>query len=204
MEKDGYDLLYEAAAAWKELTQYHYTFVYGYKKQLHEIGLSFPPEKFPHLAGFQYLKDVRLPRFNPPKTLDMILAGKINHCQIEKGSQYEEYVTPRLEALVRLKQTIEQDFLLHAYTPQFYSFATQIAADYLISSTAAPIDFIFIIKSSAPGELSICDFVCCSAFSQTKRDYRENQRQRIILRKERVHIPTNTSTVLFDRLNRED
>ena len=60
--------------------------------------------------------------------------------------------------------------------------------------------FIFIIKSSLSGDISICDFVCCSAFTQTKRDYRENQRPRSILKKERVHIATNTTTVLFDRL----
>ena len=101
----------------------------------------------------------------------------------------------------RLKETLEQDFLLHSYMPRFYSFTTQIKADYLISSTTAPVDFIFIIKSSSSGDISICDFVCCSAFMQTKRDYRENQRPRSILKKERVHIATNTTTVLFDRLN---
>ena len=87
--------------------------------------------------------------------------------------------------------------------PQFYSFTTQIKADYLISSTTVPVDFIFIIKSSSSGEISICDFVCCSAFSQTKRNYRENQRPRSILKKERVHIATNTTTVFFNRLNNQ-
>ena len=83
-----------------------------------------------------------------------------------------------------------------------YSFTTQIKADYLISSATTPVDFIFIIKSNSSGEISICDFVCCSAFMQTKRDYRENQRPRSILKKEQVHIATNTTKVLFDRLNR--
>lgn len=101
-----------------------------------------------------------MPRFNPSKTMNMILSGKISHSQIEKGSQYEESVKPRLEALIRLKETLEQDFQLHSYMPQFYS------------------------------------------FTQTKRDYRENQRPRSILKKERVHIATNTTKVLFDRLNR--
>ena len=55
MSNESCDLLYDAAAAWKELTQYYYIFTYGYKKQLYTINLSFPPEKFPHLAGFQYL-----------------------------------------------------------------------------------------------------------------------------------------------------
>ena len=203
MGNNDHGLLYDAAVAWKELTEYYYIFTFGYKQQLHTIQLTFPPEKFPHLAGFQYLKDISLPRFNPSKTLNMILSGKISHSQIEKGSQYEESVKPRLEALIRLKKTLEQNFLLHSYMPQFYSFTTQIKADYLISSTTVPVDFIFIIKSSSSGEISICDFVCCSAFSQTKRNYRENQRPRSILKKERVHIATNTTTVLFNRLNNQ-
>lgn len=203
MGNNNHGLLYDAAVAWKELTEYYYIFTFGYKQQLHTIQLTFPPEKFPHLAGFQYLKDISLPRFNPSKTLNMILSGKISHSQIEKGSQYEESVKPRLEALIRLKKTLEQNFLLHSYMPQFYSFTTQIKADYLISSTTVPVDFIFIIKSSSSGEISICDFVCCSAFSQTKRNYRENQRPRSILKKERVHIATNTTTVLFNRLNNQ-
>ena len=201
MENNNHGLLYDAAVAWKELAEYYYVFTFGYKQQLYTIHLSFPSEKFPHLAGFQYLKDINLPRFNPSKTMNMILSGKISHSQIEKGLQYEESVKPRLEALIRLKETLEQDFQLHSYMPQFYSFTTQIKADYLISSATAPMDFIFIIKSSSSGDISICDFVCCSAFTQMKRDYRENQRPRSILKKERVHIATNTTTVLFDRLN---
>lgn len=133
----------------------------------------------------------------------MILSGKISHSQIEKSSQYEESVKPRLEALIRLRETLEQDFQLHSYMPRFYSFTTQIKADYLISSATAPVDFIFIIKSNSSDEISICDFVFRSAFTQTKRDYRENQRSRSILKKERVHIATNTTTVIFDRLNKK-
>lgn len=42
--------------------------------------------------------------------MNMILSGKISHSQIEKSSQYEESVKPRLEALIRLRETLEQDF----------------------------------------------------------------------------------------------
>lgn len=77
-----------------------------------------------HLRGFQYLKDINLPRFNPSKTMNMILSGKISHSQIEKSSQYEESVKPHLEALIRLRETLEQDFQLHSYMPRFYSFTT--------------------------------------------------------------------------------
>ena len=51
MENNDYGLLYDSAVAWKELTEYYYVFTFGYKQQLYTIHLSFPAEKFPHLAG---------------------------------------------------------------------------------------------------------------------------------------------------------
>ena len=74
MDNKACGLLYDAAVVWKELTEYCYVFTFGYKQQLYTINLSFAPEKFPHLAGFQYLKDISLPRFNPSKILNMILS----------------------------------------------------------------------------------------------------------------------------------
>ena len=52
MENNDHGLLYDAAVAWKELTEYCYVFTFDYKQQLYTINLSFPSEKFPHLAGF--------------------------------------------------------------------------------------------------------------------------------------------------------
>lgn len=200
MDNGSGNLLYTAAAAWKELTEYYYVFTYGYKKRLYPIKLTFSPERFPHLAGFQYLKDVELPRFNQAKILDKILDGTIQYTQVEKGGQFESAVKPRLEALIRLKQTIEGKFTLFSFVPQYYSFMTRIQADYLISSVNVPVDFIFIIKADSQCEAVVCDFVCCSAFTKTERDYRENQRPRAVLKKERVHISTNASTILLNRL----
>ena len=72
MQDEQQDILYRAAEVWKELTEYHYVFTYGYKGELHEIKLTFSPEDFPHLAGFHYLKDIALPRYSPRKTVDSI------------------------------------------------------------------------------------------------------------------------------------
>ena len=138
MQNEKQDILYRAAAVWKELTGYHYRLTYGYKGELHQINLTFAPEDFPHLAGFHYLKDLALPRYNPRKTVDMILSGKITHETVRKGAQYRELVEPRLMALVRLKEILEQDFDLFSYVPRFYPFVTKIKADYLISSQGEP------------------------------------------------------------------
>lgn len=61
------DILYQAASIWNELTEYNYVFTYGYKNKLYTINLTFSLDDFPHLAGFQYLKDISLPKYNPGK-----------------------------------------------------------------------------------------------------------------------------------------
>lgn len=193
------DVLYQAALVWKTLTEYSYVLTYGYKKQLRSVNLTFSMEDFPHLAGFQYLKDLTLPRYNAGKVVGKILERKINHEQISKGVQYTEMVKPRLEALVRLKDILENDFRLFSYMPRMYPFTTTIKADYLISSHLDFVNFVFIIQSSSTGSAR-CDYLCCSAFTKGERDYETNQRTRILLKKERVHMATNTSLILYDRL----
>ena len=88
--------------------------------------------------------------------------------------------------------------------PRFYSFATRIKADYLISKSFSPKDYIFIIKSDSLFEQSDYNFVCCSTFEQTNRNYAENQRQRTGLKKERINISTGDLTVLYNRLNNDN
>ena len=193
------DILYQSALVWKTLTEYSYIFTYGYKKQLRTINLTFSMEDFPHLAGFQYLKDLSLPRYNASKIVDKILEHKITYEQVSNGVQYMEMVKPRLEALVRLKDILENAFRLFSYMPQMYPFTTTIKADYLISSRLNFVNFVFIIQSSC-GDVARCDFLCCSAFTKGERDYEMNQRLRTLLKKERIHIATNTSNVLYNRL----
>lgn len=162
------DILYQAASVWNEMTEYKYKITYGYKKKLYHINLSFSPEDFPHLAGFQYLKDLSL---------------------------------PRLEALVRLKKTLDSDFMLFSFFPYMYPFYTQIKADFLISSHTDIVSFLFIIQPQPNRNVaSDNDYLCCSAFKQEIHNYEINQRPRAILKKERFHLPFNTSTVLIDKL----
>ena len=77
------DILKQSALVWKELTEYRYQFVYGYKKTLYPINLRFSYEDYPHLAGFQYMKDISLPNYSSAKIADRILEGKITFEQIQ-------------------------------------------------------------------------------------------------------------------------
>lgn len=194
------NILYQAAILWNKLTEYRYIFTYGYKKQLYTINLTFSMEDFPHLAGFQYLKDLTLPRYNTKKIVEQILKQKISYEQIIKGMQYETMVKPRLEALVRLEHILNNDFLLFSYMPDKYPFTTTIQADYLISGHLDVINFVFIIQTTPNGDAK-CDYLCCSAFTKGARNYETNQRTLALLKKEHIHIPTNTSTILLDKLS---
>ena len=185
---------------WNELTEYNYLLTYGYKNKLYEMNLTFSPEDFPHLAGFQYLKDIVLPRYNPKKTVSRILDGTIKSEQIQKAVQYEKMIVPRLEALVRIKDTLDNDFELFSYMPRMYPFYTQIKADYLISRHSNITSFVFIIQANTDSTAK-CDYLCCSAFKQENRNYEANQRSLALLKKERIHISTNASTILLDKLS---
>ena len=109
-------------------------------------------------------------------------------------------IKPRLEALVHLKESLDNKFNLYSYMPRMYPFITGITADYLISSHFSVDNFIFIIKANAQGELK-CDFLCCSIFEKDDRDYETNQKARTLIKKERIHIPSNTTDILLDRLS---
>ena len=152
------------------------------------------------MAGFQYMKDISLPNYSSAKIADRILDGKILFEKVQEASQYEVMIKPRLDAIVHLKESLDNDFILYSYMPRMYPFITGIQADYLISSHLSIDNYIFIIKSNAQGELK-CYFLCCSIFEKVVRDYETNQRPRTLMKKERIHIPSNTTDVLLDRLS---
>ncbi|MBO5986351.1 MAG: hypothetical protein J6Z33_01115 [Lachnospiraceae bacterium] len=80
-------LLFKAASAWVSLSRYRYSFTYGFRMKLYDLHLSFYPNDFPHLAGFQYLKDLNLPRYTPSKIIQKILEGTITQEQIEQNQR---------------------------------------------------------------------------------------------------------------------
>ncbi len=196
------DYLYQSALAWKELTEYRYQLVYGYKKALYPINLTFSDEDYPHLAGFQYMKDISLPNYTSAKIVRRVLEGKITFKHIQKAAQYEEMIKPRLEALIHLKNSFDHDFNLYSFMPQMYPFITNIKADYLIASHTIIDSYVFTIRTTPKGDAK-CDFLCCSAFTKGNRNYETNQRKRILLQKVRIHIPSNTTTILLNKLNTE-
>ena len=190
-------LLLQAASVWKAISAYQYSFTYGYKKKLYTIRLTFSPADFPHLAGFQYLKDITIPRYSPAQTVNRILDGTITQDMIQRAVDYEELVKPRLMALVALENMLDNDFTLYSFMPRFYPFVTSINADYLIASHVDGTSYVFMIRE---GERSIVsDCICCSTFVKDIRDYEQNQRPFTLLKKTKTSLADNSSLILYTK-----
>ena len=58
----------------------------------------------------------------------MILSDKITYDKVKKGTLYQEYVKPRLLALVRLKEILEQEIEMISYMKNFYPLVANIKA----------------------------------------------------------------------------
>ena len=54
-------------------------------------------------------------------------------------------IKPRLEALVHLKNSLDNDFNLYSFMSRMYPFITNIKADYLITSHLMMDSYAFII-----------------------------------------------------------
>ena len=106
------NLLQQSALAWKEITEYRYSLIYGYKKQLYPLHLTFSLEDYPHLTGFQYMKDLSLPNYNSSKIVTRILEGKIPFEKIQAAAHYKSLIEPRLKALIHIKESLDNEFTL--------------------------------------------------------------------------------------------
>lgn len=56
------DTVKHALTAFVKLFDYNYKFIISCQKKLNEIKLAFVDKDFYHLAGFQYLKDIDIPK----------------------------------------------------------------------------------------------------------------------------------------------
>lgn len=123
------------------------------------------------------MKDISLPNYSSTKIADWILEGKITFEQIQKTAQYEEMINPQLEALVHLKNSLDNDFNLYSFMSRMYPFITNIKADYLITSNLVMDSYAFIIHTTPKGDayskVQLCSvlFSCFDTLQTFKNPY---------------------------------
>ena len=153
---------------------------YGRKNKKYIINLIFTPYEFMHVAGFQYLTDINMPKKSSKKLFDMLHSNIITENQLTKSIHFKTKCEPRLKNIINLPNVLSNNFKLYSFQPQFYNFHTTIRADFIIRPiNGESMYFARWDNHSYDNNL----YVLCSTFSESGRDYLQNQRQLKILEK---------------------
>lgn len=187
--------LIESADNWDQLSDIELHIVYGYKKEEKSITIRFKPEDFFHLAGFQYLNDITLPRFSKRKIISKVLDKTIKFDKIQNSINYSEKVEPRLDALCSINSIFEGKFKLYRYNKSLYSFYSKIEADYIIFDEITQIPYFLFLKNGEE------QFEAISTFSKGSRNYTENQKVLNILFIETINTKLNMTSVIYKNQN---
>lgn len=177
--------LLDAAIAWNNLQDTTYHLRLGRKRKLlPELCLTFCPEDFPHLAGFQYATDVdfgiRRSELSGDKLLGKLLSGELDDTLIEKAAEWKDKISGRLDGLIALEETLDSDFLICSFEPNKVPYGTRIQAEYVIQNrTTGTTFFIFLDQDSSR-------WFCRSVFQKNLTDYMVNQAHLTVLAKRKT------------------
>lgn len=124
-----------------KLINTRYEFHVSEKRKIKKIVLDFSQRDFFHLAGFQHLTDIALPRNRNTTTRD-ILTGRITEQILSKSKNYANTIKDgkgiedRICELRYLEEYLDTDNMIKIFsikdTPFLFS---DIVADYVIEST---------------------------------------------------------------------
>lgn len=118
-----------------------YEFHVSEKRKIKRILLDFSQKDFFHLAGFQHLKDISLPR-NRAKTVEYILNRKITDETLLKSKYYyrrekdEKNIRGRIGELRYLEEYLDTNNIIKIFsTKEIFCLHSTIDAEYIIESS---------------------------------------------------------------------
>ena len=192
------DTVKQALTAFVKLFDYNYKFIISCQKKLNEIKLTFVDKDFYHLAGFQYLKDIDIPK-TPNVLYQKINNDKINDAYLETSVCYEKVndsyanVKNRIWGLQFLREYLENKNLVCKYV-KYMNIYSRIEAEYLIISTLNhKTAYIFIRKRNNQDDYCICSF-----FIEPETEYKGIKAYWLF--KSKINIYTNEEEIFYNRL----
>lgn len=194
------DKLLDSAKNWKSLLDYRIEIAYGFKNKIEIINISFDAEDYYHLAGFHYSKDVSLPKFSKDKYIQKVLDEKIKLDMIKKSDNYDGFISPRLNALCSVTGILNGNFRLYKYNPIFYSFHSNIVADYILFDAITNTPYFLFVRQNDYGSEEI-EYKAISIFEQSDRNYIENQKVLNILYIKSYNLVDKTEEYIYKNTN---
>lgn len=196
------DIVYEAAAKFVALQLSEYRFTVSRKRRCIELKLNFKDEDFYHLAGFQHIKDVDIPK-NSRTTLNNILIKKtINQGLLAKSSAYnnklkDQNIESRIDNLRFLEEYLDTDNFIRIFTLTNQSYLNSlIEADYVIESKLKGFnDTVYIFLKQRREQPDYCGIV--SFFARDKVSYYGDN----LYWMRKVKITGNKEVVLYQHKN---
>lgn len=190
-----------ALNAFRKLLDYQYHFAISYSKKLFDILLVFDERDFYHLAGFQYLSDIDIPK-SAKQLFSKIDSGKINDNTLSDSANYlkvnDSYanVKDRIHGLQFLREYIESNNIIFKYVKNMNRYSS-IRADFMIKSTVDYKEaYIFIRKRSKSDTYCICSF-----FVNPGTEYKGVRSY--WLYKSKINLLNDTEEVFLDKLNKD-
>ena len=176
-----------ALNAFRKLLDFQYHFTVSYSKKLFDILLVFDERDFYHLAGFQYLSDIDIPK-SAKQLFGKIDSGKISDSYAN--------VKDRIHGLQYLCEYIESNNIIFKYVKNMNRYSS-IEADFMIKSIVDHKEaYIFIRKRSKLDTYCICSFFVNSGVEyKGVRSY--------WLYRSRINLLNDTEEVFLDKLNKD-
>ncbi len=188
------DILGKAATAFNRLLGIKYEIVLGKKGKTTTFTISFEKHEFYHVAGLQYLKDIRELKANRSVLFDRIVTDDTFRIKI-LNSSFIDKITDRINQLITLENFIDSNDTIFKYTETVNPYS-KIKADFLLMNKNVKFNlFLFLAYKQEGG----C--FCRSFFSDNRLDYSKNQITMALLYKKKTFLQTPKEVVLFDSIS---
>ena len=157
------DTIQNALGNFLNLMNYKYSLIIANKKTIYKIPVTFHDKDFYHLAGFQYLSDIDIPK-NPTSLFEKINTAKISDSYLKASVYYEKVdesytnVKSRIYGLQLLEKYLDNKNIICKYVKYMNRYSS-IKADYLITSTVNhKTAYIFLRERKRDDSYCICSF----------------------------------------------
>ncbi len=188
------DILGKAITAFNRLLGINYEIVLGKKGKTTAFSITFEKHEFYHIAGLQYLTDLRELKTDRTLLFNRILTDDAFRQKILK-SVFISKISDRINQLINLEAFIDSNDTIFKYNEYAHPFS-KIQADFLLMNKNIKFNlFLFL----AYKQESIC--FCRSFFSDNRIDYSKNQITMTLLYKKKSFTATSKEIILFDSIS---
>lgn len=187
------DNIFNAAIKYQKLLDCQYNFIVGCKGKEYPISLTFSNDEFHHLAGLQYLNDIRyIRRTSRAEIFINIIQGSINDDYLSKSSNYSD-ILQRLDDITDLEKFLDSNKTIFKFNRSANPHS-MINADFILKNNENKINTYFFIQRKSDGT-----YFGKSIFSRKEKeyDYTQGHTQCTLLFKEKIDLLTNERQVLY-------